>query len=306
MFVKYQHLERFGTSEVENIELGECYVFPKIDGTNSSVWIDKGVIKAGSRNRELSLEKDNAGFYEWVLKQKNIIKFLYENPNLRLFGEWLVPHSLKTYKENAWRKFYVFDVCELKDSSEITHDGESPLKYIHYNSYKSILDKYDIEYIPPIAMIERGTYELFIDQLAKNVFLIEDGKGAGEGIVIKNYDFKNKYNRNIFAKIVTSEFKEKHAKTMGGSKIMGAELLEEKIAEEYVTKSLCEKVLSKIESESGWNSNMIPRLLHTVFYDLVKEDSWEFVKKHKNPNINFGTLQHFTFKKVKNHLPQLF
>jgi hypothetical protein len=28
-FRKYQHLERFGTSEVQNIELGDCYVFPK-------------------------------------------------------------------------------------------------------------------------------------------------------------------------------------------------------------------------------------------------------------------------------------
>ena len=38
-FLKYQHVERVGTSEVENIELGTCYVFPKIDGTNASIWI---------------------------------------------------------------------------------------------------------------------------------------------------------------------------------------------------------------------------------------------------------------------------
>lgn len=306
MFIKYQHLERFGTTEVEQIELGECYVFPKIDGTNASIWIENGSIKAGSRNRELTLDNDNAGFYEWVLQQENIKTFLEENPKLRLFGEWLVPHSLKTYREDAWKKFYVFDVCSIKEESKITHDGDSRLLYQHYNLYKPLLENYDINFIPPLAMIERGSYELFIDQLAKNVFLIEDGKGAGEGIVIKNYDFKNRYGRNTFAKIVTSEFKEKHAKTMGGSKIMGAEMIEEKIVNEFVTKALCEKVYSKINNEDGWSSKMIPRLLNTVFYDLVKEDSWEFVKKHKNPNINFGTLQHFSFKKTKEHLPQLF
>jgi hypothetical protein len=35
-FRKYQHIERFGTTEVKNIELGKVYVFPKIDGTNGS------------------------------------------------------------------------------------------------------------------------------------------------------------------------------------------------------------------------------------------------------------------------------
>ena len=48
-FRRYQHLERFGTTEVQNIELGECYIFPKIDGTNSSVWIENGEIKADTR-----------------------------------------------------------------------------------------------------------------------------------------------------------------------------------------------------------------------------------------------------------------
>lgn len=30
-FIKYQHLERFGNTEVEGIEVGTVYVFPKID-----------------------------------------------------------------------------------------------------------------------------------------------------------------------------------------------------------------------------------------------------------------------------------
>jgi len=39
-FMKYQHVERYGTDEVEGIELGETYIFPKIDGTNGS---DRGI-----------------------------------------------------------------------------------------------------------------------------------------------------------------------------------------------------------------------------------------------------------------------
>ena len=76
MFKKYQHLERFGTTEVAQIELGECFIFPKIDGTNASVWISNGELQAGSRTRKLSLESDNAGFYEWVLKQEKLVPTL--------------------------------------------------------------------------------------------------------------------------------------------------------------------------------------------------------------------------------------
>lgn len=43
-FRKYQHVERFGTVETENIQVGVCYIFPKIDGTNSSVWLGEMVL----------------------------------------------------------------------------------------------------------------------------------------------------------------------------------------------------------------------------------------------------------------------
>jgi len=296
-FRKYQHLERFGTTEVNMIELGECYVFPKLDGTNASVWMSKGEVQAGSRKRHLTLDKDNAGFLEWVEQQANIKKYLKANPSHRLFGEWLVPHSLKTYKDSAWSRFYIFDVCI---------DSGEELEYLHYDDYKPLLEEFELDYIPYIAKIKNGSYEQFVNQMIHNVFMIEDGKGTGEGVVIKNYNFVNKYGRTTWAKIVTSEFKEKHAKTMGGHEVKGKKMIEEEIAKEFVTQALCEKVYSKIENESGFSSKNIPQLLNTIYYDLVREDCWEFVKKNKYPTINFSTLKHFTFIEVKNHMKNLF
>jgi hypothetical protein len=76
-FKKYQHLERFGTTEVDCIELGTCYIFPKIDGTNASVWLgDDGQLQAGSRTRRLLLDADNAGFFAWAKEQHNLIDYL--------------------------------------------------------------------------------------------------------------------------------------------------------------------------------------------------------------------------------------
>lgn len=303
-FKKYLHVERFGTTEVEGIELGDCYVFSKLDGTNASVWVEprEGNILevcGGSRNRQLSLENDNAGFLAWAKEQDNLMEFFQHYPNLRLYGEWLVPHSLKTYKNDAWNQFYVFDV--MNDSA-----GKSGA-FLHYNTYQPILKAFGIEYIPYIAKITNGSYEQFVKQLEHNVFKIQDGKGVGEGVVIKNYSFTNRYGRFAQAKIVTSEFKEKHQKEMGGHDVKGKKMVEPEIADEFVTKAMVDKVYAKIiNEEQGWKSQYIPRLLNTVYYDLIREEIWTAIKKHKKPKIDFRTLQHFTFNKVKEHKPELF
>lgn len=68
MFIKYPHLERYGNEEVEGIEIGTTYVFPKLDGTNAQLWMDEnGTVCGGSRNRVLSIHNDNAGFLSGVV-----------------------------------------------------------------------------------------------------------------------------------------------------------------------------------------------------------------------------------------------
>ena len=110
-----------------------------------------------------------------------------------------MPHTLKTYSDDAWRKFYVFDVTR-----DILMDGEVSLRY---EIYKPLLENYNIDYIPPICKIENPTYERMIELLDKNTYLIKDGAGTGEGIVIKNYDYRNKFGRQTWAKIVRNDLK---------------------------------------------------------------------------------------------------
>jgi hypothetical protein len=292
-FKKYQHLEKFGNTEVQGIELGECYVFPKLDGTNASAWNKDGEMFAGSRNRELELEKDNAGFYNWLCEQKKHREFFAKYPNLRLYGEWLVPHTLKTYREDAWRRFYIFDV--LNDETD---------QLLSSDVYKPLLEEFGLDYVPPLAKIKNGSYDNFIHVLNQNNFFIKDGEGVGEGIVIKNYDFYNKFGRQTWAKIVTSEFKEQHYKTMGCPETEG-KMVEEEIVDEYCTEALIQKTHAKIAVD-GWSSKQIPQLLETVYYDLIKEETYEFLKKFKNPTVNFRTLKAFVIQKIKTTMPEVF
>ena len=301
-FRKYQHIERLGSLEVDDILLGTCYVFPKIDGTNGSIWIDEGIFKAGSRNRELTENKDNANFYKSILTESQfdgIKKLLKDNTNYKIFGEWLIPHSLKTYRDEAWRKFYVFDIIVEVDENEF--------RYMKYEEYQKICEKYNINYIPCLKIIKNPTEERLYTSLVENDYLIKDGEGQGEGLVIKNYDFVNKFGRTIWAKIVTSEFKEKHRKVMGASEITEKQLSEDKIIETYCTEALVEKIYSKIVNEKeGWCSKFIPRLLETVFHDLVVECTYNAINKLKIKKIDFVRLKKLTHQKIKQVKNKLF
>lgn len=298
MFRKYMHIERFGNTEVNGIELGECLIFPKLDGTNASIYWDDDVnrIKSGARNRELTLQKDNAGFYKYVLEQNTLLELVENNRALTFYGEFLVPHSLKTYIDDAWKKFYIFDVYDN------THE-----KYLHYDYYTRVLDEYNIEYIRPLCKIVNATYEKLQKIMQENTYLIKDGEGCGEGIVLKNYNFENKYGRNCFAKMITNNFKEKHIKEMGVNKVRCKEMIEQQVVDEYINLHFVNKVYDKITlTEDGWTSKYIPRLLNTVYYDLVREELWDIVKKKKNPIINFKTLQSIITIKIKELKPELF
>lgn len=297
MFTKYMHLERIGTAEVEGIEVGITYVFPKLDGTNASVWLgEDGKVHTGSRNRDLTEGSDNAGFREWVREnEEKFLGFLLKFPNYTLYGEWLVPHTLKTYREDAWRKFYIFDVYN-RDTEQ----------YLSYDVYQTLLKDAGLDYLAPLAVVKNGTLDTYIKTLDKNVFLIKDGQGVGEGVVIKNYDWVNKYNRVVWAKLINNAFKEDHHKEMGAP-ILGGSLIEEKIVEKYVIQHLVDNVVAKIElTHDGWHSKCIPQLLNTVFHDLVTEEMWDIIKTLKHPTVSFKVLNNLTISKVKELRSDLF
>jgi hypothetical protein len=212
-----------------------------------------------------------------------------------LYGEWLVPHTLKTYRDDVWRRFWVFDVF-----------NNATDQYLPYPKYKELMDEFQLDYIPPLRIVNNGSYEYFIDVLGKNDFFIRDGQGVGEGIVLKNYQFINRFGVLAYAKIVTSEFKEAHHREMGAPD-SAKTLTEEEIAIEYVTDTIVEKTYAKIMNEcNGWNSKYIPRLLETVYHDVIVEEMYNAQKKFKNCTVNFGTLRHFVYKQVKAQLPHVF
>jgi len=298
-FKKYIHLERFGSQEVDGIECGVVHVFPKLDGTNASIWFnkEKGFLEFGSRSRVLSEGADNHGFRNTTLQRTEETSRLSEvfekHPDWTIYGEWLVPHTLRTYRESAWRKFWIFDVLDGDDN------------FLPYESYFAELDGLNV--IDPISIVENPSQEQLLKIMQhKNTFLVEDGKGIGEGIVIKRYGFSNKYGRTAWAKLVNNEFKEQNQRAFERKVQPGEFQVEIAIVQDFVTETLVQKTLAKIKGEVQERGQIIPRLLNTVYYELINEEAWEMVKKYNRPTINFATLYKFCVQRTKEHAKELF
>jgi len=293
-FERYQHVTQLDFDETQGIEVGLTHIFPKLDGTNGSVWMsDDGDIMAGSRNRTLSLDFDNAGFLAWILQQPCFVTFFSEFPKLRLYGEWLVPHTVKDYRDDAWNKFYVFDVTDEND-------------YLTYDQYKPMLEKHGIDFVPRYFTAENATIDKLKERVDQCNFLMKDGC-IGEGIVIKNYDYKNRFGRIVWAKVVRQEFKDNHRGKGLKSPHISQETRVEIQVLDLLTEAFVMKEFNKIKLEKdGWNNKYIPMLFGKVWYEFINDNVWDILKKYKNPTIDFKNLHAMIINKTKQFLKEIF
>lgn len=297
-FRKYQHIQRLGDGNVHGIENGICYVFPKIDGGNHQTWLgDDNEIHFGKRTNEITVDHDCNGFASFASKQENIKAFHNKYPNLRLYGEWLTPHVFKNYRDEAWNRFYIFDVTE-----EI---NEEKFRYLSYEEYKLLLDEFGLDYITPIIKIENPTPNKFVKYLEKNRFLLTNDAKMGEGVVIKNYNFVNKSGNTIWAKIVSNEFLEDFQKAHPCNESFLLPL-ENRIIENYLTNSFIEKEICKfIEmKDGGWQKKYISELFKYITDTMIQEEIINIIYKEHRPMINFALLYKLSLEKIKNKLKE--
>ena len=284
-FKKYQHVERLGSPEVDGILNGNVYIFSKLDGTNTSVYLnDAGKIEVASRNRVLTAENDNQGAYAALHDDCRIETLLNLYPYWRLYGEWLVPHHFRNYVDDAWRKFYVFDVIDVKG------------KYLDYFYYAEVLRRYGLDYVPLLAFLPNPTVEDVVAYKDSATFLTKDGV-AGEGIVIKNYEFVNKYGRTTWAKVVRAESR---VATKLQKPIIGR-CIEAEIVDAFVTEAFVEKEFCKLANENGgvFERKLIGKFLGVLWHTLITEETFNILRKFKNPKIDFQMLRRLTEEKVK-------
>lgn len=278
----YGKIHRLGKEETEGILVGVCSVQEKVDGANTSIWRDsEGNIKMGSRMRILGDEEFN-GFVPFVLENGGILTLLSDHPTYRLFGEWLVRHTI-AYKETAYKKWYLFDIFDDKSGTWAT-----PEQII------SIAEHYGIDTVPIHGTFENPTVEQLQEFVGKSAF-----GDRGEGIVIKNYDFINGFGDMVFAKIVTESFKEDNAVAFGGNNRYSDTYWEMYVVNKYMTLARVRKIMEKLQPEIDERLDMkhIPRIMQTCYHDMLVEEIWGIAKGVEK--LDFKALKRCSDKKAK-------
>jgi hypothetical protein len=257
-FKPYKKILALHKEECEGLLVGTCYIQEKVDGANASIWIEDGVIHCGSRTRDLTSAGDGFnGFVEYVNNHEGIKKILSDHPDYRLYGEWLVRHTVG-YNELNYKHFYLFDVE--------TDDGYKMLP----SEVNSIANEYGIKTVHLFGKFENPTMDQVKELAGKSVL-----GDVGEGVVIKNMDFINKFGDWQYGKFVTQEFKEDNGITFGGNNKSSETYNEMYYVNKFMTLSRVQKIFHKAESEHGrLDMKHIPMIMGMCYHDLISEECW--------------------------------
>lgn len=283
-FRKYEKIYRLGKEEVDGILKGMVNVTEKLDGANLSIWLgDSGEIRVGSRNNDLTANGNEFnGAVHYCNAHPGIKKFLSEHSDKRLYGEWLVRHTL-AYNETAYKKFYLFDVfCEgiYFDQKIVQEYGK----------------EYGIDCVPDLGTFDNPT----LQELTK---LVEGQKSVygdkREGIVLRNPAFVNTFGDKCNAKIVSEGFMEDNGITFGGNNKYSEVYWEQYVSNKYITLERVTKIMHKIQPEVNKRLDMehIPRIIGTVYHDMIQEEGWEIANKVKK--LDYDVLKRICSKKAK-------
>lgn len=280
-FRKYEKIHRLGKEETDGILDGTCFIQEKLDGANASVWVgDTGKLHCGSRSRDLTKANDEfRGLLRYVEQHEGINKLLSKRPGSRLYGEWLVRHTLP-YPEDKYQRFYLFDI----------HDGE---RYLDPVEVAELAKEYGIEHCQIFATVDNPTEELIKNYCGKSVIAEE-----GEGVVIKNPDFINQFGDRVCAKMVTQRFKEDNSLVFGGNNKHSETYWEMYVVNKYMTLARVRKVMNKIQPlvDKRLDYEHIPRISGTAYHDLITEECWEIAQKVHT--LDFKRLKKLATKKA--------
>ena len=302
-FRAYNHVEKLESPDVEGLLNGTVTISPKLDGTNSCVWISNGEFKAGSRKRSIAADDDNAGFANWWANpdtdEKLVLRqVLTDNPSYIIYGEWLGVQKfvgqIKSYDPAALAHLWIFDIYN-------TETG----RYLGEAEWRDLLDFYwstineESTYYPyyvPYKILKNPTIDDIAEEADHNTFLMTND-AIGEGIVIRRAGYLNKYGRYEIGKYVRPQYRQEKSKS---KKVIPTGDTEKEIVKYLVTDEECGKAIAKIETSlnetfSAKNNKHIGMFLQMVWKDAVLDEIATICKKWKNPTINFASLQREVF-----------
>lgn len=264
----YRDIIHLNDDTALDFEMG-CHIIvqEKIDGANASFQYDcsEDRLIAFSHHQTLSPDNDLRGFYGFTQTlDKELVREVL-GTKLRMFGEWLVPHTVQ-YPKERYDKFYCFDIFDTENGI-----------YLPQEECHRLAEKLGLPYVPTFYEGEFSGWQHLQDYIGKT----EMGGEYGEGIVVK--DMTNGY----YTKIVCERFRESHKGKCPKDKIRALKAKRQRndpnrqLAATIVTRARVEKLLHKLVDEGelpeNWSSTHIKQiskiLPKRVYLDCAKEEN---------------------------------
>lgn len=261
-FRKYPKIYRMTVEETKGILDGEVNVSEKLDGANFNIFFHEGEVRCGTKNRMLPLDESFRGGQEIVRKNPKIAQFLAANPDLILYGELLVRHTIR-YDDRYYNKIYLFDVYDSKRDLNWPQSAVSDLA-----------DELGLE-----RPIDYGTGVFTFDQIKE--FAARNDRGVmNEGVVIKSETFRNQFGDIVYAKYVNDVFKEVNNALFGNYSKSDPVYHELRITAAYVNLARVEKIINKFESMENRKAVIsdTPRIIGMTQHDIITEEAWNIFK----------------------------
>lgn len=273
---KYRSIERLKSKDLGLFNEGDAIcIQEKIDGANASFqYIEEaGTIVAFSRKQVLSEQNDLRGFWHYVqsLDKDKVQEVL--GTNLRMFGEWLVPHTV-VYPEDVYEQFYCFDVLDMKSDC-----------FLSQRQVRAIVHQLDL---PTVHTFYEGPFMSW-EHVQSFVGQTHLGGEIGEGVVLKTQEAGSEFH---YTKLLGEKFSERKHKQNEYNpakkieKTLEEQALYNNIVESIVTDVRVKKLIHKLVDdgelclpiERAVRSGLGNKLVGLVIKDCMKEESGEVAR----------------------------
>ena len=305
-FKSYTHVERLSSQDCAGILDNDVVnVTAKVDATNACVWYDpeQNRLRTGSRKREINLNKDNAGFAEWIENSEDnevyfLLKACSDHPQWIVYGEWMAKFvgQIKDYNQEAKYHMYIFDV----------YDREKGY-YLSDQEWRTELAGYGLGpwFVELLATLDHPTMDEIAEIAKNNKFLLDNANHPGEGVVVKAPGWLNQYGHQVYGKLVLDEYQQ-DKKTSKKVSLNPGEI-EQMIVDTYITdaelgKSVAKTVVAcNIDEFDTKNPKCVGMFVNDVWNTLTDEcGNW--CKKFKMPVVDFGKLKGICQQKARNYI----
>lgn len=140
-----------------------------------------------------------------------------------------------------------------------------------------------------IPVFYEGEYKSF-EHLESFIGKTALGVSEGEGIVVKNVNYQDRYGNQLFVKLVSDSFRE--VQKQKAPKDPNFKSAEQSAIESVLTKARVEKLIYKLVDENLLDEQfgiedmgmILKQLSNRVYEDIVKEEH-EIIKEYEEKNV---------------------